>query len=100
MSLNPSDIDITRTLAEYYDENKVFLVCSRHGALKGMGVPRCGECSHLFFRSLVAKMPPHRRAEGIARLEELTHKLIECESELAKVQFLKAPELQIEKGKN
>jgi hypothetical protein len=96
-----TDEQVTRLLADYFDPERVVLICSKHGYIPGSSAaptPRCEECSHIFIQNLTAKQPPHMREAFLERLAELVHKLVENEAELAGVNLYSRPKFEIEKG--
>jgi hypothetical protein len=90
-----------KIIADYFDENKIILLCSKHGDRvnrKLPPVPRCQECATIYFRIWAAKKPPHERTAALEAMLESVRHLIAHESELAEIKLNQHPEVTIEKG--
>ena len=82
---------------------KVYLTCGIHNWTYGSRKPwdfNCPQCSYAAFLGLIMSLPPNRRDEMQDALEEGIHHMVESaeRGELQKMDFLKHPQVTIEKG--
>src|SRR5208282_854070 len=84
-------------------DGKVYLKCEQHGWTYGSKKPwnfKCKQCNYVALLGLYMSTPPNRREEMIDALEEGIHHMVESaeRGELQKMDFLKKPEVVVEKG--
>ena len=98
-----SEAERAKLLEDYFDPEKLVLICSQHGYVGGSNkMPKAGcvECSTVFWRHWAAKQPPHKRTEALEQMQELVRKLVENKHELKDITLDPHPTISIEKGKN
>jgi hypothetical protein len=84
-------------------EGKVYLTCAIHNWTYGSKKPwnfKCPQCTKAAFLGLYMSIPPNHRDEFVEAFEEGIHHMVESaeRGELQKMDFLKKPEITIEKN--
>lgn len=98
--MSPSQLE--HFCSEVLDGQSVTLTCGEHGYVGGKQYPptaRCKRCWLVYFVTLYARTPPHKRQEALEHLEQVTHHLAEdLEHNDKAFQLVGTPEFSIEKN--